>query len=124
MGARISCGSTLPHDSGSYGDGPPSRLGITIATMPKVIPDSGWRILALSIRLPIELAMPVSDPSDTLATIEQLRTEVVVLTNRQAKALKDAVYVGMTPDEAREYDERRKQITRLVNQISILEQAL
>ena len=30
------------------------------------------------------------------------------LTEEQAKALKLAIYVGMTPDEAQEYDNRRE----------------
>lgn len=65
--------------------------------------------------------MPVIDPSDPL--IQRLRQEVAQLTEEQSKALKSAVYVGMTPDEAKGYDERRQQITRIISQLMMLERA-
>lgn len=67
--------------------------------------------------------MQAIDPSDTVVLIQRLRQEVAQLTEQQSKALKGAVYVGMTADEAEEYDERRQQITRIISQLMMLEQA-
>jgi endo-1,4-beta-D-glucanase Y len=63
-------------------------------------------------------------PSDTVSAVHQLKQEIDTLTEKQADALRMAVYVGMTPDEAQEYDERRQRITDLVQQLAVLEQAL
>jgi hypothetical protein len=52
-----------------------------------------------------------------------LREEVMSLTEQQSEALKDAIYLGMTPAQAKAYDERRKRITRLMQDISVLQQA-
>jgi hypothetical protein len=66
--------------------------------------------------------MSINDPSSTRARIERLQKEVSSLRSLQAKALKDAVYVGMTPAEAKEYDERRRRITDLVSELSSIDQ--
>jgi len=52
-----------------------------------------------------------------------LKQEIDLLTEEQAEALKSATYLGMTAEEAQEYDERRKNITRLVQQLALLEKA-
>jgi hypothetical protein len=67
--------------------------------------------------------MRAADPTDTLAALERLREEVMSLTEQQSEALKDAIYLGMTPAQAKAYDERRKRITRLMQDISVLQQA-
>lgn len=63
------------------------------------------------------------DRSDTVSAVHQLKQEIDKLTEEQHKALQLAIYVGMTPDEAKEYDERRQRITRLVQELADLEQA-
>jgi hypothetical protein len=51
-----------------------------------------------------------SKPSDTLGAVQRLKEEIDNLTEQQSEALKMATYVGMTPDEATECDERRARI--------------
>jgi uncharacterized protein YeaC (DUF1315 family) len=63
------------------------------------------------------------NPSDTVSAVHQLKQEIDTLTEEQAQALRTAVYVGMTPEEAREYDERRQRITQMVQELALLEQA-
>ena len=47
-------------------------------------------------------------PFNTASAIHRLKEDIDKLTEEQAKALKLAIYVGMTPDEAQEYDNRRE----------------
>jgi hypothetical protein len=65
--------------------------------------------------------MPANDPSKTAEAIHRLKQEIGRLTEEQSKALKQAIYVGMTSDEAREYDKRRTRITQLAGQLGKLE---
>jgi hypothetical protein len=64
-----------------------------------------------------------SDPDDTVAAVHRIKEEIDRLTEEQAHALKHATFVGMTPEEAQEYDDRRSQITRLLRQLEILQKA-
>jgi hypothetical protein len=64
-----------------------------------------------------------ADPTDTLSAIHRIKQEIDAMTAQQIDALKLATYLGMTPEEAQEYDERRKQITALVKELSLLEEA-
>jgi hypothetical protein len=45
--------------------------------------------------------------------VSKLKEEIDRLMQEQAKALRMAVFVGMTSGEAQEYDERRTRITQL-----------
>src|SRR5580692_12429752 len=67
-----------------------------------------WRNLAFLgrpiLRYSFKL-MPVEE-SDTKATVRRIKQEIDRLTGEQSQALKLAVYFGMTPDEAKQYDER------------------
>jgi hypothetical protein len=67
----------------------------------------GRPILRYSLKL-----MPVEE-SDTKATVRRIKQEIDRLTGEQSQALKLAVYVGMTPDEAKQYDERLRRIEKL-----------
>lgn len=62
-------------------------------------------------------------PNDTAEAIHRLKQEIDKLTVQQAEALHTATYVGMTPDEAREYDERRRQILKYVQDLAVLEES-
>jgi hypothetical protein len=53
-------------------------------------------------------------------TIDQLKQEIDALFEMQHEALKRATYLGMTPDEAKTIEERRKKITALVDQLAKL----
>jgi hypothetical protein len=60
----------------------------------------------------------------TVSEVQRLKHEIDRLTRLQADALQHAIYLGMTPNEAKEYDERRSMLTRLVEQLGALTQAL
>jgi hypothetical protein len=64
-----------------------------------------------------------AEPTDTVLAVQQLKREIDRLTQVQADALKSATFIGMTPDEAKEYDERRQKITELVKELALLEKA-
>lgn len=71
------------------------------------------------------LSMPMNSHSspDTVQTIHQLKQEIERLGQQQSEALKTATYVGMTPEEARQYDTRRQKITKLVEELKLLKDA-
>jgi len=64
-----------------------------------------------------------SDPDDTVAAVNRVKEEIDRLTEQQSQALKHATFVGMTPEEAQEYDNRRSQITTLLQQLEALQKA-
>jgi hypothetical protein len=64
-----------------------------------------------------------AEPTDTVLAVQQLKREIDRLTQVQADALKSATFIGMTPDEAKEYDERRQKIRELVKELALLEKA-
>ena len=66
----------------------------------------------------------MSDTPDTVSTVHKLKQQVDTLTEQQMEALKQATYLGMTSDEAKEYDQRRKRITKMVQELGDLEKAL
>lgn len=61
-------------------------------------------------------------PLNPIETIERLKQEIEQLTREQTTALKSATYIGMTPEEAREHDQRRARITQLTQQLLQLQQ--
>lgn len=63
-------------------------------------------------------------PSETADAIHRLKEEINRLTKEQDEDLKMAVDVGMTPDEAKEYDERKQRILAYVQQLAILTESL
>ena len=62
----------------------------------------------------------MSDPLSTVEEVHRLKQEIDALTEEQNKHLQRAVFVGMSPTEAKEYDARRQEITLLVRQIGLL----
>lgn len=62
-------------------------------------------------------------PVATKITIEDVKAEIDLLTAQQTNALQMATFLGMTPEEAKEYDNRRSRITRLVKQLAMLTKA-
>ncbi len=53
----------------------------------------------------------------------QQEEEIDRLTEEQVKALKAATYVGMTPNEAKDYDARREKINKLIRELERYEKA-
>jgi hypothetical protein len=64
---------------------------------------------------------PLSDRSDTMSVGRRIRREIDGLLEEHADALEDAVYLGMTREQLREYDEPRKKITELIEKLRLLE---
>ena len=65
--------------------------------------------------------MAIEQPSESVEeTVHRLKEEIDRLNQQQSGALKTATYLGMTPDEAQEYDQRRSRITELVRHLSII----
>ena len=63
-------------------------------------------------------------PLQTSQTIHGLKLEIDKLTTQQTEALQRAIFVGMTSDEAKEYDERRTRISQYIQDLKILEESL
>lgn len=63
------------------------------------------------------------EPYDTSEAVHRLKEEIDKLTLQQSKALRTATLVGMTPDEAQEYDQRRKVILKYVHDLAVLEES-
>jgi hypothetical protein len=65
----------------------------------------------------------MQEGSTTTETVHKLKQDIDRLTELQAAALKSATYLGMTPDEAKEYDQRREEILKLVERLTMLEKS-
>jgi hypothetical protein len=63
------------------------------------------------------------ESSNTVQAIHRLKQEIDKLTEQQTSALQMAMHVGMTPDEAQEYDQRRKIILKYVHDLAMLEES-
>jgi hypothetical protein len=63
-----------------------------------------------------------TDSSDPVSALKRLKQKIQELTEEQSKPLKSATYLGMTPDEAKQDDERRKEITELMQEFLRLQQ--
>jgi len=70
-----------------------------------------------------QVIMNSSEPWDAVDIFQRIKQEIERLTREQSEALKSATFVGMTPNEAKEYDDRRKKITCLVEQLRLLKDA-
>jgi hypothetical protein len=60
---------------------------------------------------------------DHLNTIHRLREEIGRLAGEQIEAMKTATFRVLTPDEDKEYEDRRAKILELVEQLRLLEEA-
>jgi hypothetical protein len=67
--------------------------------------------------------MHSTEPPDHEKAIHRLKEEIGRLTKQQTEDLQSATYLGMTPTEAKQYDARRAQILKLVEQLRQLEKA-
>lgn len=63
-------------------------------------------------------------PSDRMDAVRRLRQEIHRFSEEQANALKSVTYLGMTPHEAKEYEERRSRIINLIHELELLDKAL
>jgi hypothetical protein len=63
------------------------------------------------------------DTSNSVDMVERIRREIETLRKELSDALKTATFVGMTAEEAKAYDARRKQLTALVEQLSATKHA-
>jgi hypothetical protein len=53
--------------------------------------------------------------------LQRLKQEITRLHDEQSKALAKAIYVGMSVEETKQYDERHKRINHLVQELAALE---
>ena len=60
---------------------------------------------------------------DHLTTVHRLQEEIDRLSAEQIEAMKTATFVGLSTDEAKEYEERRAKILALVEELRLLENA-
>lgn len=67
------------------------------------------------------IEMTSIDNSNPLIRIQQLKRNIEKLRQEHADALKRATFVGMDKDEARICDERRREITRMGEELSRLQ---
>jgi len=61
--------------------------------------------------------------SETVEAIHRLKQDIDSLGEQQAEALQTAMFMGMTPSEVIEYDERGDKITELIRQLTLLQKA-
>ena len=59
----------------------------------------------------------LNSSSDSASNIRQIKEEMDSLAEEQINVLRAATYLGMTLHEAKQYDDRRTQITRLLQQL-------
>ena len=62
-------------------------------------------------------------PSKIAQKITNLRGQIAKLTEQQSNALQRAIFVGMTPKDANEYDERRLEILQCLQDLKALEES-
>jgi hypothetical protein len=80
---------------------------------------ASWRVQHRYRRVKLFLLPVRTIFSDTIAAVRRIKLEINRLTEEQAEALKTATYVGMIPDEAKEYDKRRSRITELIQELEL-----
>jgi hypothetical protein len=54
-------------------------------------------------------------------SVKRLKVEIDVLADEQAEALRSATYIGTTPQQDKEYDDRRTRILSLMKEVERLE---
>ena len=68
-----------------------------------------------------EIQVPDPNPHTKEAASDLLKKEIDLLSKQQSEARRTATYGGMTPDEAKEYDLRRKTILNLTETLLRIE---
>ena len=64
---------------------------------------------------------PPENSSDSALFVQYIKHEIERLTREQDEVLKAALSAGMTQDKKEEFDERRRKITKLVEDLAIFE---
>jgi hypothetical protein len=64
--------------------------------------------------------MPARDPTENAALFQRITAEINRLSEQQTEAMQKATVVGLTSDEAKEYNERRSRIADLVIQLAMI----
>ena len=55
---------------------------------------------------------------DDLTLIDELKQELRTLTDQQFRILKGAIFGGLSDGEAKDYDNRQRQITKLIERLA------
>ncbi len=61
------------------------------------------------------------DRAETVELMQNIKKEIDQLAEQQSESLKTATYLGMSSEEAREYDDRRDRIAELTRQLESLQ---
>jgi len=75
------------------------------------------------ITKPLAPRMPPLDP-EPIAAIRRLREEMAQLRDHQSKALQASMYVGMTREQALDYDNRQQRIFHILRALTLLQGTL
>jgi hypothetical protein len=59
--------------------------------------------------------------TDSAESVKRLKVEIDVLADEQAEALRSATYIGMSPQQDKECDDRRSRILSLMKEVERLE---
>jgi len=62
------------------------------------------------------------NPAEDQALVCRLKAEILRLNEQQLAASRVATLAPMAPDEARQFAERRRRITKLVTELAVLSQ--
>jgi hypothetical protein len=60
----------------------------------------------------------------TTEFVHQIKQEIDRLAEEQSAALKSAIYLGMSTEHAKAYEQRRNRITKLMEKLRVLVRAL
>ena len=80
--------------------------------------------ISAQLKLAVTRKMSARNHSSIVEAIRRLKNEIDSLTAKQSKTRSDSVYVRMTPAEAKAYELRKQQISRLAVQLAQLERTL
>ena len=64
--------------------------------------------------------MTMTEQPVSPALLQHLTSEITRISDQQTEALRMAAFVGMTEEEAREYQQRRKRLSELVQEFAAL----
>lgn len=83
-------------------------------------------LLSFDILRVLEKANPSNSEvgmADTGESVKRLKVEIDTLADEQAEALRSATYIGITPQQDKDYDDRRSRILSLMREVERLEKA-
>ena len=68
----------------------------------------------------VGMSMTMAEQQVSPTLLQHLTAEITRISDEQTEALRMAAFVGMTEEEAREYQQRRKRLAELVHEFAAL----